>query len=207
MVGGVGWGSPFSRVFSGFSCSGSVFSPKAELRRWRRWESWRESGTAAGVKLSRRRLGWGRCRWAGVRRLCATALKLCVMRSLLFPSLSPSLSPSVSAGRCRGCCSLETVGGWEIGTAGRGRLGGSWSLGWGRRFRAGRRGAGCFLSCWGFFSLSGALGVSCCCWGFASPAVLGLAGDTLGGVDSCWALIWGAPGLGLGFVKLHKFNG
>ena len=94
MVGGVGWGSPFSRVFSGFSCSGSVFSPKAELRRWRRWESWRESGTAAGVKLSRRRLGWGRCRWVGVRRLCATALKLCVMRSLLF-SFPLSVSFSV----------------------------------------------------------------------------------------------------------------
>lgn len=113
MVGGVGWGSAFSRVFSGFSCSGSVFSPKAELKRRRRWESWRESGTAAGVKLSRCRLGLGCCRWAGVRRLCAEALKLCVMRSLHPLSLSPSLSPSVSAGRCRGCCSLETVGGWE----------------------------------------------------------------------------------------------
>lgn len=113
MVGGVGWGSAFSRVFSGFSCSGSANSPKAELKRRRRWESWRESGTAAGVKLSRCRLGLGRCRWAGVRRLCAEALKLCVMRSLHLLSLSPSLSPSVSAGRCRGCCSLETVGGWE----------------------------------------------------------------------------------------------
>lgn len=123
MVGGVGWGSAFSRVFSGFSCSGSANSPKAELKRRRRWESWRESGTAAGVKLSRCRLGLGRCRWAGVRRLCAEALKLCVMRSLHLLSLSPSLSPSVSAGRCRGCCSLETVGGWEIGTAGRCRLG------------------------------------------------------------------------------------
>ena len=39
------------------------------------------------------------------------------------------------------------------------------------------------------------------------PAGLGLAGDTMGGVGSCWALIWGAPGLGLGFVKLHKFRG
>ena len=173
MVGGVGWGRAFSRVFSGFSCSSSVFSPKAELKRRRRWESWRESGTAAGVKLSRCRLGLGCCRWAGVRRLCAEALKLCVMRSLHLLSLSPSLSPSVSAVRCRGCCSWETVGGWEDRTGCRCRLGRLLVAGLGRRLRASRRGAGCFLSCWGFFFLSGTLGVSCCCWGFASPCWAG----------------------------------
>ena len=173
-MGGVGWGLLFSRVFSGFSCSGSVFSPKAELKRRRRWESWRESETAAGVKLSRRRLGAGRSCRAGVRRLCAEALKLCVVRSLLPLSLSPSLSPSVSAGHYRGCCSWETVGGWEDRDGlqmSAGSAPGRW-VGVGISGPVGV-GAGCLLSCWGFFSLSGALGVSCCCWGFASPCRAG----------------------------------
>lgn len=173
MVGGVGWGCCSPVFFSGFSCSGSANSPKAELKRRRRWESWRESGTAAGVKLSRCRLGLGCCRWAGVRRLCAEALKLCVMRSLPLLSLSP-FSLSVSPGRYRGCCSWETVGGWEDRDGlqmSAGSAPGRW-VGVGISGPVGV-GAGCFLSCWGFFSLSGALGVSCCCWGFASPCRAG----------------------------------
>ena len=172
--GGRRWlGLLFSRVFSGFSCSGSANSPKAELKRRRRWESWRESGTAAGVKLSRCRLGLGRCRWAGVRRLCAEALKLCVLWSLPSLSLSPSLSPSVSAGRCRGCCSLETVGGWED------RDGWPVSAGLSPGRWAGSASPGRSAGCWvlplllGLLSLSGALGVSCSCWGFASPCWAG----------------------------------
>lgn len=132
------------------------------------------------------------------------------MRDAVAPSSLP-LSVSVSV------CLRWTVPGLLLLGDGRrlgrsGRLAGvgwavSWSLGWVGVSRPVGVGAGCFLSCWGFFSLSGALGVSCSCWGFASPAVLGLAGDALGGVGSCWALIWGAPGLGLGFVKLYKFKG
>ena len=173
MVGGVGWGccspvffrafrAPVLQTLQKQNCDGGgAGSPGGSLGRLR-------ASSSPGVGW-----GWGRSCRAGVRRLCAEALKLCVLWSLPSLSLSPSLFPSVSAGRCQGCCSLETVGGWEIGTAGRGWLGCLLVAGLGRRLRAGRRGAGCFLSCWGFFSLSGALCVSCCCWGFASPCWAG----------------------------------
>ena len=123
MVGGVGWGccspvffrafrAPVLQTLQKQNCDGGgAGSPGGSLGRLR-------ASSSPGVGW-----GWGRSCRAGVRRLCAEALKLCVMRSLHLLSLSPSLSPSVSAGRCQGCCSLETVGGWEIGTAGRGWLG------------------------------------------------------------------------------------
>lgn len=174
MVGGVGWGRAFSRVFSGFSCSSSVFSPKAELKRRRRWESWRGVWDGCGRRSLQVSAGAGVLLvGGGVRGLCAAALKLCVLRSLPLLSLSP-FSLSVSPGRYRGCCSWETVGGWEDRDGlqmSAGSAPGRW-VGVGISGPVGV-GAGCFLSCWGFFSLSGALGVSCCCWGFASPCRAG----------------------------------
>ena len=171
MVGGVGWGccspvffrafrAPVLQTLQKQNCDGGgAGSPGGSLGRLR-------ASSSPGVGW-----GWGRSCRAGVRRLCAEALKLCVLWSL--PSLSVS-APVCFRWTLPGLLFLGD--GRRLGRSG--RLAGvgwavSWSLGWGRRLRAGRRGAGCFLSCWGFFSLSGALCVSCCCWGFASPCWAG----------------------------------
>lgn len=208
MVGGVGWGccspvffrafrAPVLQTLQKQNCDGGgAGSPGGSLGRLR-------ASSSPGVGW-----GWGRSCRAGVRRLCAEALKLCVLWSLPSLSLSPSLSPSVSAGRCRGCCSLETVGGWED------RDGWPVSAGLSPGRWAGVGVSGPVGGVLGASSPAGASSPSlgrCACRAAAGvlllPAGLGLAGDTMGGVGSCWALIWGAAGLGLGFVKLHKFKG
>ena len=173
MVGGVGWGccspvffrafrAPVLQTLQKQNCDGGgAGSPGGSLGRLR-------ASSSPGVGW-----GWGRSCRAGVRRLCAEALKLCVMRSLPSLSLSPSLFPSVSAGRCQGCCSLETVGGWED------RDGWPVSAGLSPGRWAGSASPGRSAGCWvlplllGLLSLSGALGVSCSCWGFASPCWAG----------------------------------
>ena len=132
------------------------------------------------------------------------------MRAVVAPSSLP-LSVSVSV------CFRWTLPGLLFLGDGRrlgrsGRLAGvgwavSWSLGW----------VGVSGPVGGVLGASSPAGASspslgrCACRAAAGvlllPAGLGLAGDTMGGVGSCWALIWGAAGLGLGFVKLHKFKG
>lgn len=132
------------------------------------------------------------------------------MRDAVAPSSLP-LSVSVSV------CLRWTVPGLLLLGDGRrlgrsGRLAGvgwavSWSLGWVGVSRPVGVGAGCFLSCWGFSPSPGRWACRAPAGALLLPAGLGLAGDALGGVGSGWALIWGAPGLGLGFVKLYKFKG
>jgi len=97
-------GAGFSRVNSGLLGAGSVFSPKAELkRRQHNGGGWPEMVTA-GRLYGRRAAGGSGCCWGSVYydfeggRLCASGLLLTLSPSPLSLSLSALLGCLAAAG-------------------------------------------------------------------------------------------------------------